>query len=104
MKKKVVTQIENDALIAIGDTYDNGNIYAFWSKCDNYSIVVRSNDDGYYTNWLYADQMQEEYYGPYSSLHKILKAILEDGHEVFEFHDELEFIEWIREMNHSLSN
>jgi hypothetical protein len=100
MKKKVVTTIDNDDLVAINDTTDNENIYAFWSTNDNYAILIRNSDTGYYTNWMFADKMQEECYGPHNKLHDILQELLADGYDVFEFDSDLDFAEWVQE-NHS---
>jgi len=100
MKRKVVKQSE--ALVAIDDTNDDEKIYAFWSSNDNYSIIIRSSDVGYYTTWLFADQIQEDCYGPYNTLHTMLESLLADGHEVYEFSGESEYADWIINMNNSL--
>jgi hypothetical protein len=102
MKRKVVKQVDSEALVAIDDTNDDGKIYAFWSSNDNYSVIVKSNETGYYTDWLFTDRMQEEIYGPYSTLHTLLRALLAGGYEVYEFDDEIDFTIWIRDMYSSL--
>lgn len=91
MQRKVILEQSEDE-IHIDDVNDDCIIGAYLKE-EGHVMVITIVDDEYRSVWLYTDQMQENNYSG-KDLNEIIKEMIEDGLEVFQFDDELDFANW----------
>lgn len=95
MKKKVVLEVGSN-IVSINDV-NSDKIYAAYNLNLGHCLYITANEEGYYTTWIYADQLFDSCYGPYDNIQKVISEMVEDGLIVYEFDTELEVSEWIKE-------
>lgn len=93
MKKVVITSKLNQIST---DELPDDEIYAFYVKELDTTVLIILNDNQCKTTALYADGLNEWCYEA-NSLKEIIEEILCDGHEVLNFDDEHDFGRWLAE-------
>lgn len=94
MQRKIILEA-SDEEIHIEDMYDDC-ILAAYVEGDGHVMVITTIDDEYRSVWLYTDQMQNYNYSG-KDLKEIVKEMIEDNLEVFQFDDEMDFANWLAE-------
>ena len=95
MKRKVILEV-SDEEIHIDKIYDDC-ILAAYAEGDGHVMVLTTVDDEYRSVWLYTDQMQNYNYRG-TDLNEIVREMIEDGLEVLQFEEEIEFSEWLQDI------
>ena len=95
MQRKVILEPSDDE-IHIDSMYDDC-ILAAYAEGDGHVMVLTTIDDEYRSVWLYTDQMQNFNYSG-KDLREIVKEMIEDSLEVFQFDDEIDFANWLVEI------
>jgi hypothetical protein len=88
-------ELPEDA-IHIDNMFDDCILSAY-VEGDGHVMVITTVDDEYRSVWLYTDKMQNYCYSG-KDLTEIVKEMIEDGLEVFQFDDEAEFSIWLQEL------
>jgi len=101
--KKVILKTKEPSEITI-DHINDDMIYAMYHHEFGQTFVLTrdpqdlTTDDpsrlAYYTTQLYADP--PEFYAHSTSLIALIEDLIGDGYEVFQFDDELDFTDWLR--------
>lgn len=100
MRKQVLLEVQPKDVLSY-TLADSDMMYAAHSEDMGAVLIVSkiSDDIGerYISNWLYADKLWQHNYEE-ETLFQILKQMLNHGLKVFEFENECEFADWIKEI------
>ena len=97
MIKKVVEGFDENSVLR--SDIKEGNIYAAWTGAEGHSLVIVHDVDqmgisGFKTQWLYTDEMINNNYSN-ESIQGLVRDMMKDGWDIYEFETEEEFAEWI---------
>ena len=97
MIKKVVKGFDEKSVLLAN--VKEGNIYAAWTGAEGHSLVIVHDVDQmgmpvFKTQWTYTDEMINNNYSN-ESLQGLVREMMEDGFDIYEFENEEEFAEWI---------
>jgi len=95
VQRKVILEMSGDE-IHIDDMYDDC-ILAAYVEGDGHVMILTTIEDEYRSVWLYTDKMQNFNYSG-KDLKEIVKEMVEDKLEVYQFDDEIEFSDWLQEI------